>query len=145
VAAQAFHWFDIPATLGEFARILRPSGSAAAFWNVRGSSPLLAEYDRLLRDYSVEYSALDMPAQTLAALKARPEARDARETEFGHLQSLDRDGLFGRAYSSSYVVHGVADRQSFDHGLDALFDRHQSEGRVDFHYRTLALWFRIAT
>ena len=34
-AAQAFHWFDKPAALAEMARIVRPGGGVALFWNVR--------------------------------------------------------------------------------------------------------------
>ena len=34
-AAQAFHWFDKDRVLGEAARILKPSGGIALFWNVR--------------------------------------------------------------------------------------------------------------
>jgi ubiquinone/menaquinone biosynthesis C-methylase UbiE len=141
---QAFHWFDIPSALPELRRVLRPGGSCAVYWNVRGSSAFLDDYDRLLRQHSAEYSVLDKPAQTLAALRARPEPRDLREAEFAYVQTFDRDGLFGRAYSSSYVVHGIADHAAFDRALEALFSRHAREGRVRFAYRTLALWFRLA-
>src|SRR5262249_50097488 len=35
VAAQCFHWFDMPRALAEFGRVLRPGGGCAAFWNLR--------------------------------------------------------------------------------------------------------------
>jgi SAM-dependent methyltransferase len=142
--AQAFHWFDIPATLQEFRRVLRADGWCAVYWNVRGASPFLDAYDKVLRDYSTEYSVLDKPAQTLAALKARAELRDAREGEFAYEQRFDRDGLFGRAYSSSYVAHGVADHGGFDRALGEVFERHARNGSVTFAYRTLGLCFRLA-
>jgi SAM-dependent methyltransferase len=142
--AQAFHWFDIPATLREFRRVLRPQGWCAVYWNVRASSPFLDEYDRLLREHSSEYAVLDKPANTLTALMARPELRDVREGEFAYSQTFDRDGLFGRAYSSSYVVHGIADHAAFDGALGALFGRHARHGHVEFAYRTLAACFRLA-
>ena len=43
-AAQAFHWFDKPAALAEMARIVRPGGGLALFWNVRDEtrSPFVA-------------------------------------------------------------------------------------------------------
>ena len=49
-AAQAFHWFDKPAALGEAARILRPNGGVALFWNTRDvdASVLLADFGALL-------------------------------------------------------------------------------------------------
>lgn len=142
--AQAFHWFDLPETLREFSRVLRPAGSCAVYWNVRGSNPFLEEYDRLLREHSTEYSVFDKPAQTLAALRARSELRDLSEAEFAHAQTFDREGLFGRAYSSSYVVHGIADHAAFDRALAALHERHARDGRVEFPYRTLGLCFRLA-
>jgi hypothetical protein len=62
--------------------------------------------------------------------------RDAREAVFSNRQSLDLKGILGRAWSSSYVVHGVKDRAAFDADLKAAFGRHQRGGSVDFVYRT---------
>ena len=33
--AQAFHWFDVPRTLAEFHRVLRPAGRFTLIWNRR--------------------------------------------------------------------------------------------------------------
>ena len=141
--AQAFHWFELTATLREFRRVLHPVGSCAVYWNVRGTSQFLSAYDSLLREHSAEYTVLDKPAQTLAALRARDELREVREAEFAHEQTFDREGLFGRAYSSSYVAHGIADHAGFDRALGEVFERHARDGRVAFAYRTLALCFRL--
>ncbi|HEX2141364.1 MAG TPA: class I SAM-dependent methyltransferase, partial [Candidatus Limnocylindria bacterium] len=46
-AAQAFHWFDKDAALTEIARITKPGGGVALFWNMRDAarSPFLADYE----------------------------------------------------------------------------------------------------
>src|ERR1035437_8207813 len=49
VAAQAFHWFDLPKTHIEFRRILRPNGFVFLIWNKRQmNSEFLLSYDELL-------------------------------------------------------------------------------------------------
>jgi SAM-dependent methyltransferase len=141
LAAQAFHWFDVPAALAEFGRICRPPGWCAAVWNVRSGSPLMDEYERLLRQASQDYPKVRSPADAVADLRAALPSSALREWELPSGQTLDREGFFGRVWSSSFVVHGVADREAFDRALAALFDRYQQDGRVDFRYRTVAfLW-----
>jgi SAM-dependent methyltransferase len=141
MAAQAFHWFDVPAALAEFGRVCRPPGWCAAVWNVRAGGPLMDEYERLLRHSSEDYPKVRSPADTVADLRAALPASAMREWELPSGQTLDREGFFGRVWSSSFVVHGVADREAFDRALAALFDRYQQDGRVDFRYRTIAfLW-----
>jgi SAM-dependent methyltransferase len=141
--AQAFHWFDVPAALAEFSRVLAIPGWCAAFWNLRASSPFLDDYDRLLRVHSTEYEVLLKPEPTLRAILRADGVFDAREAEFANAQLLDRQGLLGRAHSSSYVIHGVADPAAFDRALVEVFDRHQSGGTVEFLYRTVAVCFRL--
>lgn len=143
-AAQAFHWFDVSAALGEFRRVLRPGGACAAFWNLRGAGPLMDEYDALLRAHASEYEVLLKPVQTIAAIRCHAEVSEPRAAEFAHAQRLDRAGLFGRAYSSSYVVHGLRERDRFDRALDALFDRHAVAGTIEFPYACVALLWRLA-
>lgn len=143
-AAQAYHWFDVPASLAEFRRVLAPGGHCVAFWNLRGDGAFMDAYDALLRAHAAEYGVLLKPLQTLASLKARNDVVDVREAAFGNAQRLDRDGLFGRAYSSSYVVHGLSDAAGFDRGLDELFARHASGGSIDFPYRCVAMLWAIS-
>jgi len=141
--AQAFHWFDVPAALAEFRRILARPGWCAAFWNLRHTSPFNDEYDALLRAQSREYEVLLKPEQTIRSILEADGISEASQAEFPNRQILDREGVFGRAYSSSYVVHGVADPEGFNRALDAVFDRYQSGGRVEFVYRTVIVCFRL--
>jgi SAM-dependent methyltransferase len=139
VAAQCFHWFETAPTLMELARIVRPGGWCAAFWNLRGRDGFMDEYDALLRAHSTQYAILERQEAAPAALRATLGAHRVREQELTNGQSLDRDGLLGRAYSSSCVTNGVHDLPAFERALDALFDRHQAHGRVELRYRTVAL------
>ena len=140
---QAFHWFELAPTFRELRRILREGGWCAAFWNVRASSPFMDAYDALLRSSSTEYGILESHPQTLAALAAAPEAADHRRGEFPNLQEFDGEGLHGRAWSSSYVLHGVADREGFDRALRGLFDTYQVDGSVSYLYNAVGLCFRL--
>lgn len=136
VAAQAFHWFDPHAALREIDRILAPGGSAAAVWNVRAEHGFAAAYEDVLLRWSTEYPRVPKPGPTLAALRAlRP---GGRAIELPHEQRLDEDGILGRAWSSSYVVHGVSDRAGFDRDLLDAAQRHRDEdGRITLAYVTV--------
>ena len=142
--AQAFHWFDIAEALAEIARILRPGRWSAAFWNVRAlANAFMVEYDELLRRYSHEYAILESHENAGRKIAAAPGVLDLREAEFGCAQRLDRESFFGRVYSSSYVIHGVEDREGFARALGDLFDRHQESGIVELRYRTVGLCWRL--
>ncbi|GAC1544799.1 MAG: class I SAM-dependent methyltransferase [Polyangiales bacterium] len=142
VAAQAFHWFDVPRALDEIARVLRPTGSGAAFWNVRAATPAMDAYEALLLARSREYATLRTPEQTIAAIAASDRIESPVEAEFPNVQRFDWAGFRGRVFSSSYVVHGVDDLPAFEVELRALFDAHARDGVLDFAYRTIGVGFR---
>lgn len=141
--AQAFHWFEPEAALAEIARILVPGGACAVFWNLRSVTPLLDEYEALLRRFSTDYSDAWRPGPAMEAIRRSPRIRHLREREFELTERLTREQLFGRAHSASYVQHGVAEPEAFDRELAAIFDRHQEDGRVTWRYRTVALLFGV--
>jgi ubiquinone/menaquinone biosynthesis C-methylase UbiE len=131
-AAQAFHWFDLDATVRELARVLRRGAWSAAFWNVRAGTDAMRAYEALLREHSHEYARLEHPAETIAKIRARfPQAR---ETVIDNGQQFDWPAFHGRVHSSSYVAHGVADVEAFDRALRDLFERHAIDGRLLFAY-----------
>ena len=142
--AQAFHWFDAERALAEFHRVLRPEGHVAALWNLRGHSPFMADYEDLLRRFCREYRVLEGWEESLERLKAHSRVASPHEIEAGNAQLFGFEGLRGRAWSSSYVIHGVDDREGFDAGLREIFDAHARGGVLEFPYRTVALVFRVA-
>jgi ubiquinone/menaquinone biosynthesis C-methylase UbiE len=59
-AGQAFHWFRPDFARAEIARILRPGGRVALFWNRRREDTAFGEaYEALLRRYGTDYAAVD--------------------------------------------------------------------------------------
>lgn len=142
IAAQCFHWFDTLPTLRELRRVVRPRGSCVAFWNLRAATPVMEDYYGLIRTHSTEYDVLERQEAAPAALREAIGAGRCVEIELANSQVLDREGLVGRAYSSSCVKHGVADKPAFERALIDLFDRRQQEGRVELAYRTVALCWK---
>jgi SAM-dependent methyltransferase len=139
VAAQAFHWFDRAAFLGEVRRILVPDGWLLLMWNTRrtAGAPFLVEYEALLERFGTDYRAvrhgnLDKPA--LASL-FEPAARIV--DVFRNVQPLDRDALRARLLSSSYVPsrEDPAHVPMLD-ALDRLFEAHAVSGAVRMEYDT---------
>ncbi len=137
VAGQAFHWFDLDGALAEVQRLLADTGIASAVWNIRENQGFSAAYDAVLSRFSTEYRVVPRPEPTIAAL--RPRLTGEVEGAWDHHQDLDLEGILGRAWSSSYVAHGVKERAGFDAALTDAFHRHAVAGRVTLLYRTVAL------
>lgn len=137
-AGQAFHWFDREKARHEFARILRPSGVVALFWNTRrvDGTPFLRAYEQLLRDYGTDYAQVNhghVDAAALSAFFGGPWESRVYTQE----QIFDFEGIRGRLLSSSYVPR--PDQPTYAAMLDTLrqiFDAHQQNGRVRLDYDT---------
>lgn len=142
-AAQAFHWFDLEPTLDELARILKPGGRVVAFWNVRADTPLLRDYEALLRRRCRDYREVPEEAATIDRLRASKRVIETCGAEFPNEQRLDRKGLIGRAKSASYVAAGVDDPGAFEGELNDIFDFRQKDGFVELAYRCVAISFRV--
>jgi SAM-dependent methyltransferase len=137
LAAQAFHWFDAPAALREFHRILRPGGHAALVWNERDpSDPFTAEYGAVIRS-APGAAAVEVPrGRAGEALLHTPLFADASLTAFANVQEVDEEGLIGRAFSASYAPREPAAAASFTAELRRVFADHQRGGRVVLCYVT---------
>ncbi len=103
VVAQAFHWFDAPVALAEFARVLRPGGGLALVWNERDESdPMVAELVRISRwDTHQPYPVgRDFGEAIDASGRFGPVVR----IRFRFIQALDRRAFVDQIATRSYVA-----------------------------------------
>ena len=137
LCAQSFHWFRPNETLREFHRILVPDGRLALMWNVRNSDdPVTREYTRIIREVSRDHPA-EMRAFDSQALPDSEWFSKPQLERFDHWQMLDRQGLLGRATSSSYVPRDPDSMSFLRTELGALWEeRRDARGMVKMGYRT---------
>jgi SAM-dependent methyltransferase len=111
-AAQAFHWFDKGAALAEMARIVRPGGGIALFWNVRDEerSPFVADYHRILERYGGVAEGKYLQAGRSSGRSATRDAITAADGfeapqlhELQHELPATAEGFVGMAFTASYV------------------------------------------
>jgi SAM-dependent methyltransferase len=137
-AAQAFHWFDKPAALTEMARILRPGGGVALFWNVRDPerSAFVADYEALLKR-SLRSSdggryEWEGPDRTRRALEDATAFEEPERIQLAQEVAMTSEQFIGMAFTASYVRTGLdPDAQDrFRLELAALLGRHgHADGR----------------
>jgi SAM-dependent methyltransferase len=137
VAGQAFHWFDVLTTRREFARILRPPGTVALFWNtMRTNTPLLRDYERLLQRYGTDYQQVHHKNLSDDVFRAM-FPNGWRRFVFDNVQTFDLAGVQGRLRSSSFVPpEGHPNFEPMMAVLNQLFDQYQVDGQVRFEYDT---------
>jgi SAM-dependent methyltransferase len=140
LAAQAFHWFDIPAARREFARILKPTrGHALLMWNTRklGGTPFLDAYEKLLITYGTDYLKSRHNNIDDEDLRAFFGAAGYRAATFPNHQHLDFEGLRLRLLSSSYIPTESDPRfATMMNDLQEIFSRTNAGGRVTIEYET---------
>jgi len=138
LAAQAFHWFEPDAALREFHRILKPGGWAILMWNERDDQdPFTRAYSRLMlwaRDAVSAGSTWDGQAGNV--LLVSPLFREGQRVSYGNNQTLDEEGLLGRAFSVSYAPTEASEAAKWAEGLKAIFTEHQRDGKVVLRYQT---------
>jgi SAM-dependent methyltransferase len=137
LAAQAFHWFDAQAALREFHRILKPGGWAVLLWNERDpADPFTKAYGAVVRSVPDAAAVEEPRGRAGEVLLHSPLFEAAERVVFPHEQSLDEDGLLGRAFSASYAPRDGTAAEAFAAALRAVFEWFQHEGRVVLHYET---------
>ncbi len=139
-AGQAMHWFDPKPTLAEIRRIARPPHWFAVVSNDRDldASDFMRDYEDALNTATPEYRQVRGCHHSLHEWLDEPGR--VRSAGFRNAQVFDRAGLIGRVLSSSYAPMKGPEHEALINGLNELFQRHQCDGRVTFHYRTKVEW-----
>lgn len=137
LAAQAFHWFNKDSALHEFLRVLKPGGWVILMWNERDEEDTFTSaYGRLLRTLP-ETASVELPRGSAGdALIVSKQYKNANKTLFKNAQTLDCDGLIGRAFSASYAPKEPGLAAEFKDKLRALFAEYAQNGHVVLHYET---------
>ncbi|HTQ06964.1 MAG TPA: class I SAM-dependent methyltransferase [Polyangiaceae bacterium] len=134
LAAQAFHWFRAPEAVAEMARVTKSGGRLALLWNHRSpSDPFMRGYEDVIVSLAADRSVVGMNAD-VAAVDRSGLFGPRRVVSFEHRQTVDRDGLVGRALSASYVPKDEAGRARLVELLSALHARFAENGLVSFVY-----------
>ena len=133
-AAQSFHWFDMDRALAEIARIVKPAGGVALFWNVRDAerSPFLADYDALLTRHAAagsdtgRYEAVGRLATGRAFERHATAFESPEVVHLHHAVEMADEQFVGMAFTASYVRVGMSPevQDRFRIELGGLLGRH---------------------
>ncbi len=142
IAAQAFHWFDVPRARAEMQRILKPPYRVALLWNDRltDATPFLCAFENLLVRFGTDYTevnhrnAQDADTSLIAQLFGH---REFALQVFPNEQRFDYKGLEGRLLSSSYApLAGHENYEPMLARLREIFEEYNESGFVSVLYQT---------
>lgn len=139
IASQAFHWFQRELTKQEFQRILKPEGWVVLIWNERlvDTSPFLIAYEKMLLDLATDYQEVNHTNISQSKIEQFFAPYPVKSHSFPNSQTFDYPALEGRLLSSSYSPNtGEPGYEQILIRLQEIFDLYQSQGTIDFDYRT---------
>jgi SAM-dependent methyltransferase len=129
--AQAFHWFNPPVALAEFARVLHPHGTLLLTWNNRDTDdPFVADYERLIAEwnpaYRCEYRRQDWAGKVAATGLFAPMTCSSFQWDW----HMPAEAFVGFARSASYLrnVIPAARWQAFEQSVRDMLTRHFAAG-----------------
>ena len=144
--AQAFHWFDMHRTHQEFSRILKNEGLVVLVWNTRVPvSPLVMENDALCRRHCPDFTGFSGgPGMTVERFGAFFRDGIFETRSFPNDRVLDLATYVGWSLSASYApLAGQPGYAAYVADLEALFHRHERNGRIVLPMRTCSFAGRI--
>jgi SAM-dependent methyltransferase len=147
VAAQAFHWFDVPAARAESLRVLRRPAWAALIWNDRrdAGSPFAEGYEALLRRYSRDYLEIRHRHGRVDRLASFFGHGDWSTIALAHADRLDEPLLAARLNSASYMPGpDQPEHAAMLRALRELFEATSRDGTVCMEFDTRVLYGAIA-
>ena len=115
-AGEAWHWFDGPRALAEIARIVKPGGGFAFFWNVvdEGRSELVAAERQLVTEYGVSGGDIRLPGprpETADTVRDTRAFDEATFIQVPHLVPMTGAEYLGFARTKSHLRTAPADVQ----------------------------------
>ena len=116
LAGEAYHWFDARAALTEMARIVRPGGGIAFFWNVgdKADSTLVAGERQLVAEYGIDGSDVRRPGplpETREAVRAAGAFDEPEFVQVPHVVGMTGAEYIGLAQTKSHLRTAPADLQ----------------------------------
>ena len=132
-AAQAFHWFDIPAARTEFLRVLKPQGQVALIWNDRLlTDPLHVALDTIFSQYGGAKRSAMLAHNERSEVPAFFGSSTPLELTWPHAHRLNEEGVLSLVFSRT-------DMPARDSALGL-----QAGQQVREHFQSLAVDGHIA-
>ncbi len=136
---ESFHWFDWPLALPEIARVLRPAGRLAMFWN-RGETPWPPAVEAILDRVSHSPGEKRYQAFAWRAAFAGSAFEPLRHAVFPHEQEVPRDVLVARIGSwSNFTTRLAEDREALLAEIRAHLTEPSYRVRLETHAWTTRL------
>jgi len=139
-AAQAFHWFNPPNALAEFARVLKARGVLLLVWNNREAahSEFVGAYESLIERYNPTYEREYRQQDWAGKIAATGLFEPARYHRLDHEWRVSAEGFVGFSRSVSYIrnVLSRGDLPRFEADLRALIKKHFGVGDCRIPLRT---------
>ena len=147
IAAQAFHWFDVPAARTESLRIGRAPVRAALIWNDRdvNADDFSRGYEELVRSFGDNYDEIQRRHNQSSRADAYFGHAAWQTIVLRHADQLTLEKLLQRIASASYMPQPGHPRfDSMRQAARDLFERNQAGGTVTMPFETRILCGRLA-